>query len=80
MHWEFTPICADDIWAYKCEEQQILAEDVGVESFMTTGENKQASEDDPKILYSVYQAFHCIEKKLYMPSDFFCTYLLMKSV
>jgi hypothetical protein len=80
VHWEFTPICADDIWAYKCEEQQILAEDVGVESFMTTGENKQASEDDPKILYSVYQAFALYRKKLYMPSDFFCTCLLMKSV
>ncbi|XP_066372090.1 uncharacterized protein [Miscanthus floridulus] len=36
----------------KSEEQQILAEDVGVESSATTGANKQTSEDDTKIPYS----------------------------
>lgn len=41
-----------------------MAKDVGVESSMTTGENKQASEDDPKILYSVYQAFALYRKKI----------------
>ncbi|KAG0548340.1 hypothetical protein BDA96_01G158400 [Sorghum bicolor] len=34
------------------EQQQILAEDVGVESSATTGANKQTSEDDTKIPYS----------------------------
>ncbi|AQK64095.1 transcription regulator NOT2/NOT3/NOT5 family protein [Zea mays] len=36
----------------KSEDQQILAEDVGVESSATTGANKQTSEDDTKIPYS----------------------------
>ncbi|CAL4943458.1 unnamed protein product [Urochloa decumbens] len=35
----------------KSEEQQSLAEDVGVESAATTGANKQTSEDDTKIPY-----------------------------
>ncbi|CAN6323145.1 unnamed protein product [Urochloa humidicola] len=35
----------------KSEEQQNLAEDVGVESAATTGANKQTSEDDTKIPY-----------------------------
>jgi hypothetical protein len=40
-----------------------LAEDVGVESSATTGANKQTSEDDTKIPYSVYQAFALFERK-----------------
>jgi len=39
----------------KSEEQQSLAEDVGVESAATTGANKQTSEDDTKIPYPVCQ-------------------------
>jgi hypothetical protein len=37
------------------EQQQSLAEDVGVESAATTGANKQTSEDDTKIPYPVCQ-------------------------
>jgi len=37
------------------EQQQSLAEDVGVESAATTGANKQTSEDDTKVPYPVCQ-------------------------
>lgn len=71
-------ICADAGHIKSEEQQQILAEDVGVESSATTGANKQTSEDDTKIPYSVYQAFaHVLE-----PSFFFFVgkCLIMKSV
>jgi hypothetical protein len=58
-----------------------LAEDVGVESSATTGANKQTSEDDTKIPYSVYQAFALFERKKSFctcPQTFICTHLLMK--
>ena len=48
------PVCAD-AGHVKSEEQQSLAEDVGVESAATTGANKQTSEDDTKIPYPVCQ-------------------------
>lgn len=54
---ENLPICADSGHIKSEEQQQNLAEDVGVESSATTGANKQTSEDDTKIPYSVYQAF-----------------------
>jgi len=48
------PVCSD-AGHVKSEEQQSLAEDVGVESAATTGANKQTSEDDTKIPYPVCQ-------------------------
>ena len=75
---ENLPICADAGHIKSEQQQQILAEDVGVESSATTGANKQTSEDDTKIPYSVYQAFaHVLE-----PSFFFFVgkCLIMKSV
>jgi hypothetical protein len=66
-------ICADAGHIKSEEEEQLLAED-GVESSATTGANKQTSEDDTKIPYSVYKLLH-------MSMNFFlCICLLMKSV
>jgi CCR4-NOT transcription complex subunit 3 len=63
---ENLPICADAGHIKSEEQQQILAEDVGVESSATTGANKQTSEDDTKIPYSVYQAFaHVLEPSFF---------------
>ena len=49
------PVCADGGHVKSEEQQQSLAEDVGVESAATTGANKQTSEDDTKIPYPVCQ-------------------------
>ena len=49
------PVCADAGHVKSEEQQQSLAEDVGVESAATTGANKQTSEDDTKIPYPVCQ-------------------------
>jgi outer membrane lipoprotein-sorting protein len=51
------PICADAGHVKSEEQQQNLAEDVGVESATTTGANKQTSEDDTKIPFPVRQSF-----------------------
>jgi hypothetical protein len=56
----------------KSEEQQILTEDVGVESSVPIGANKQIGEDDTKIPYSVYQAFLLFRKQTFVHVLQFC--------
>lgn len=57
-------------------EEHFFAEDVGVESSVTTGPNKQTIEDDTKISYSVYLASALFKIFfLYMSSTFFFAHI-----
>lgn len=59
-------------------EEHFFAEDVGVESSVTTGPNKQTIEDDTKISYSVYLASALFKIFfVHVLHLFFCTYLLI---
>jgi hypothetical protein len=62
VHWEFTPICADDIRAYTCEEQQILAKVVGVESSMITGEINKQVKMTQRFYIRYIKPLYCIGK------------------
>jgi hypothetical protein len=66
-----TTICAN-VGHIKSEEQQILTEDVDVESSVPIGANKQIGEDDTKIPYSVYQAFVLFRKQTFVHVLQFC--------
>lgn len=66
------------LFGHTKSEEHFFAEDVGVESSVTTGPNKQTIEDDTKISYSVYLASALFKIFfVHVLHLFFCTYLLI---